>query len=100
MYLRIWEYLVEPAQRERFEQMYGAGGEWAALFGLEPEFRGTQLFVNCEEPGNYVTVDRWSDEQAWDRFNSRYDQDYRDLGSRLESLTLRNTPVISGSETG
>ena len=32
MFLVLWEFEVKPGNEERFERVYGAGGDWDSLF--------------------------------------------------------------------
>jgi hypothetical protein len=32
MFLVLWEFEVKPGCEERFERVYGAGGDWDSLF--------------------------------------------------------------------
>lgn len=91
MYVAIWRYRIEEANRAPFEQAYGPGGDWAHLFGRQSGYLGTELLR--EEPeaeraaATYVTIDRWESESDWLGFIGRHEGDYRALDARFEALT-------------
>jgi heme-degrading monooxygenase HmoA len=86
-YVYIWEYSVALAERGRFENEYGAGGSWDALFRLAPGFIGTLFLADREQAGRYVTVDQWRSHDDYLAFHRIFGDDYKALDERLESLT-------------
>ncbi|MGE0355372.1 MAG: antibiotic biosynthesis monooxygenase [Burkholderiales bacterium] len=93
MYVVIWRYRVEPAQAAKFEKAYGPKGEWAKLFGESKDYLGTELLADDERPGEYVTIDRWSGEEAYSAFLRQHEGDYGRLDRRFEALTLSESRV-------
>lgn len=91
MFVRVWIYSVEAPKRARFEEAYGADGDWARLFALGDSYLGTELLRG--EPGRYVTIDRWRDESDWRRFLDRHGESYRALDRECESLTADETEI-------
>lgn len=81
----LWRYTVAPAQRPQFEEVYGANGDWAALFGRSPDYLGTSL-LRCDD-GAYLTIDSWRSEAAWEDFSSRFAEDYAVLDAACDALT-------------
>jgi hypothetical protein len=55
----IFEYEVSPAGRDRFEQIYGLEGEWAAFFRASDRYLGTELHRSDGDPWLYLVFDRW-----------------------------------------
>jgi heme-degrading monooxygenase HmoA len=88
MYIVIWRYKVDPAQEAKFAKAYGPKGEWAKFFSSSKDYAGTELLVDDERPGEYVTIDRWRSEEAYSAFLGEHEEDYGRLDRRFESLTL------------
>ena len=88
MYIVIWRFKVDPAQRAKFEKAYGAKGEWAKFFSTAKDYLGTELLADDERPGEYVTIDRWNSEEAYSAFLAEHETDYDRLDRRFESLTI------------
>jgi len=55
----------EPAQ---FERTYGPEGEWAQFFAGGAGYIGTELLRDVEQPGRYVSIDRWESRDAYNAF--------------------------------
>jgi heme-degrading monooxygenase HmoA len=88
MYVVIWRYRVDPAQRAKFEKAYGPRGEWSKFFSSSKDYLGTELLADDERPGEYVTIDRWTSEEAYGSFLGDHEADYDRLDRRCQSLTL------------
>ena len=87
MLVRVWEYDVPEGSRDEFERVYGADGDWARLFSSSSGYAGTELFASLSSPGRYITVDRFSDEAAWEAFLARHWDAYVRLDERTAGLT-------------
>ena len=90
MFVRIWRFRVRQSDRERFESIYRADGDWARLFGRSGAFLGTELLRgedDADGAASYVTIDRWRDESDWLRFREDNDEAYRALDLSCEALT-------------
>jgi len=85
--VRVWEYDVPEESRAEFERRYGAEGDWAQLFSSSDGFRGTELFASLDNPGRYLTVDRFTDQDAWRAFLAEHGDAYRRLDQATEALT-------------
>ena len=88
MYVVIWRYKVDPAQTPKFEKAYGPRGEWVKFFSSSKDYLGTELLVDDERPGEYVTIDRWESEESYSHFLGEHEDDYARLDRRCEALTL------------
>lgn len=93
MYVIIWRYRVDPAERAKFEKAYGPQGEWAKFFSASPDYLGTELLADDERPGEYVTIDRWRSEEACSGFLADHEADYDRLDRRFQALTLTENRV-------
>lgn len=85
--VRVWEYDVPEPARADFERVYGADGDWARLFAESEGFVGTELFASASVPGRYLTVDRFTDEEAWHAFLTEHRGAYERLDAACEGLT-------------
>lgn len=92
-YVYVWEFQVAGAQRAAFERIYGADGDWVALFRRGEGYLGTSLLRDREVPGRYLTVDRWRDEAAYRAFRADFETDYRRLDAVCEGLTIAERPL-------
>jgi heme-degrading monooxygenase HmoA len=57
------------------------------LFAGSPGFLGTELFASSSEPGRYLTVDRFTDEAAWQAFLAEHREAYARLDAACEGMT-------------
>jgi heme-degrading monooxygenase HmoA len=87
MLVRVWEYEVAPGREAEFEQVYGSAGAWAQLFARSGGHLSTELYRRVDQPARYLTVDRFSNTDSWQRFLTEYGDDYADLDSRCAPLT-------------
>ncbi len=94
MLVRVWEYEVVPGREADFERLYGSAGAWAQLFGRSPGHLSTELYRGVSRPGRYVTVDRFSDTESWQRFLSEHGDDYAELDSRCAHLTTSEVELL------
>ena len=53
MFLVLWEFEVKPGCEERFERVYGAGGDWDSLFRRDSNPCGNVL---APRPGKTAGV--------------------------------------------
>jgi heme-degrading monooxygenase HmoA len=93
MLVRVWEYEVVPGREAEFEQLYGSAGAWARLFARSAGHVSTELYRSVDQPGRYLTVDRFSDADSWRRFLTEHGQDYADLDSRCAQLTTSQVEI-------
>lgn len=92
-YVIIWEFEVRPGLEAEFERAYGPDGDWARLFRQGSGYRGTELLRHGSHPRVYVTIDRWDSANAFARFRSAHDAEYRALDARCEGWTARERKV-------
>jgi heme-degrading monooxygenase HmoA len=83
----VWEFRVPAAHEKEFEAAYGAGGEWAQLFALSPDYEGTELLRDESTRGRYLTVDRWASAEAFVDFRRLHSVEYEALDARCEAWT-------------
>jgi heme-degrading monooxygenase HmoA len=86
MYVILWEFRVAPERCAAFEAAYGPDGDWARLFAQGAGFIEVELLRCADEPGRYVTVDRWRSRADFDAFKRAFGTAYEALNVVLEQL--------------
>jgi heme-degrading monooxygenase HmoA len=95
----IWEFRVPPDRRRDFEEAYGANGVWAELFGRSNGFIEVRLFASPDEPGRYLTMDRWATREAFDAFHQEFGTEYDFLDKLHEGIAVTESRVGAFVET-
>jgi heme-degrading monooxygenase HmoA len=93
VYLVVWRFRPKPGYESGFERAYGPAGEWARLFDRADGYLGTVLLRHADEPGEYLTLDRWASRAAHEEFRSRWGDEYGRLDRLLEGLTEEEAPL-------
>jgi heme-degrading monooxygenase HmoA len=93
MFIVIWQFEVAEEEVAAFEAAYGSEGSWAQLFRASPDHRGTELLRDAYVPGSYLTIDRWTSEEAFRAFRKEHDADYEALDRKCDPLTSREIRV-------
>lgn len=88
----VWEFEPRAGQESDFERAYSSRGDWATLFARSAEFRGTEL-LRAAVGNRYLTIDRWTSEEAFTAFRDRWRADYETLDRTCETLTVREALV-------
>ena len=96
MFNIIWRYSVAPTRDSDFRSAYGPRGEWSRLFSLSSGYLGTEL-VECDEPGLYITIDRWEHEAHFEEFMAVANDEYEELDLRLAATTASEELIGRGS---
>ena len=86
-YLVVWEFQVKLEAQFAFEHIYGRAGDWARLFSQSPNYRGTRLLRDLNEPGRYLTFDYWTSREALHEFKEAHQAGYDAFDKQCESLT-------------
>ena len=94
MLVRVWQYEVVLGAEAEFERVYGGGGDWAKLFGESVGYLGTGLFRDVEQPGRYLTVDRFSGVDVWQQFLRAHREEYDALDARASRLTRSQIELV------
>ncbi len=94
MYVIIYQYDVDPANRERFEQEYGPAGGWASLFSRADGYLGSRLYRDVHEAApRYLVLDRWDSHAAFREFMRQRGVDYRARNATTRGLYLNERHV-------
>ncbi len=95
MFLVLWEFEVKPGNEERFEQVYGPGGDWDSLFRNDPNHAGTRLLRDMARTGVYLTADYWLSRKSYEEFLALRRSEYKALDAASEDLTLSERHIGS-----
>lgn len=93
MFVVVWQFEIAEEKVAAFEAAYGPEGAWAQLFRRSPDYKGTELLRGAYVPGNYLTIDRWSSEEAFRAFRRDHDADYEAVDRSCDALTSRETRI-------
>lgn len=100
MYVRVWEYHVDPERAAAFIDAYDAAGDWARLFEHGAGYAGTDLYRDTADPTRFVTVDRWSSASAWRAFLAQHREAYDALDARTAGLSRSQRALLEGTGPG
>ena len=93
MFVVVWQFEIAEDKVAAFEAAYGTEGAWAQLFRTSSEYKGTELLRDAYVPGSYLTIDRWTSEEAFRAFRKDHDSEYEVLDRSCDALTSRETRV-------
>lgn len=93
MFIVVWQFEIAEEKVAAFETAYGPQGSWAQLFRKSPDYKGTELLRDAYAAGQYLTIDRWTSEEAFRAFRKQNDADYEALDRSCDSLTTRETRI-------
>lgn len=93
MFIVLWQFDVAEEQAAAFEAAYGPQGSWAKLFGAAADYLGTELLRDAYVPGRYVTIDRWTSEDAFRAFRAVHDAEYEQLDRACDVLTASESRI-------
>ena len=93
MFVVVWQFEIAEEKIVQFEAAYGPEGAWAQLFHNSPEYKGTELLRDAYIPGCYLTIDRWTSEEAFRAFRRTHDGDYETLDRACDAVTKRETRI-------
>ena len=93
MFVVIWQFEIAEEKIAAFEAAYGPEGAWAQLFRSSPDYQGTELLRDAYISGNYLTIDRWTNEDAFRAFRKDRDAEYEALDRQCDALTGREMRI-------
>ena len=93
MFVVVWQFEIAEDKIAGFEAAYGPEGAWAKLFRASSDYIGTELLRDAYAPGHYLTIDRWSSEEAFRSFRKTHDAAYELLDRQCDAFTSRETRV-------
>ncbi len=93
MFVVIWKFEVAEDKVADFEAAYAPEGVWAQLFRASSHYRGTELLRDAYDPCAYLTIDRWTSEEAFRAFRKDHDPEYEALDRACDALTGGETRI-------
>jgi len=93
MFVVVWQFEIAEDRVAGFEAAYGPEGAWAKLFHTSPDYKGTELLRDAYIPGSYLTIDRWTSEEAFRAVRKFHVNEYEVLDRQCDALTGRETRV-------
>jgi heme-degrading monooxygenase HmoA len=93
MFVVVWQFEIAEEKIADFEAAYGPDGDWAKLFRNSPEYLGTELLTDAYISGSYLTIDRWTSDEAFRAFRRDNDAAYEALDRSCDDLTSRETRI-------
>ena len=93
MFVVIWKFEIAEDKIAGFEAAYGPEGAWAQLFRASADYLGTELLRDAYVSGSYLTIDRWTSEEAFRAFRKEHDAAYEKLDRQCDALTGKETRV-------
>lgn len=93
MFVVVWQFEIAEEKIPAFEAAYGPEGAWAQLFRTSLDYLGTELLRDAYVPGSYLTIDRWSGEEAFRAFRKEHDAEYEKVDRACDDLTSRETRI-------
>jgi antibiotic biosynthesis monooxygenase len=79
---------VKPECVDRFIDIYGADGRWAALFRKHPGYEGTTLLRDVGSELRFLTIDRWDSDGDFERMRQASAVEYSALDEECASLAV------------
>ncbi len=93
MFVVVWQFEIAEEKIAAFEAAYGPEGSWAQLFRTSPGYQGTELLRDAYISGLYLTIDRWTSEDAFRAFRKDNDAGYEALDRACDALTQSETRI-------
>ena len=98
MFVVLWEFEVKPGCEDRFEIVYGPGGDWDSLFQRDVHHARTHLFRHATRARVYLTADYWHSQTAYEAFLQAQHAEYKRIDAECEGLTLNERHLGSYEE--
>ncbi|MCA1813333.1 MAG: hypothetical protein LC624_05205 [Halobacteriales archaeon] len=87
MQASMWRFVAKPDRQPEFEEFYGPGGMWAALFHESRAYHGTILLRDRAAERTYTLIDFWDSLDSFDQFKAQHAAAYGALDHEGSSLT-------------
>ena len=93
MYVIVWRYDVKPERESDFVRDYGPNGLWVGFFGSGAGYLGTELLQDADVQHRYLTIDRWTNRQAYESFLAQRLEEYEALDQGCAEMTNEEVRV-------
>lgn len=84
----LWQFDVDGDKQAEFERYYGPEGTWVQLFRRAQGYLGTDLLRDSDGPLRYVTIDRWTTREAYDKFRDQFAAEYMEIDRVCVGFTI------------
>jgi heme-degrading monooxygenase HmoA len=93
MFTVIWKYEIREDTKAHFLELYGPSGKWAQLFKTGQGYLGTQLIRDVSASNMYVTIDRWTSRDRYEKFLMDNKEELERIDSEGEKLTINEIKI-------
>src|SRR5947209_19659689 len=76
-----------------FEAQCGSNSEWVRLFEQSKDFMSTELIVDADSTGRYMTLDFWTSRQAYEQCRHQHTAEYKQIDAQCGQLTVSETEI-------
>ena len=89
----VWQFDVRPGQNARFEDLYGANGEWTAVNRRSRSYLGSSFLHDQNLASRYVMIEYWSEMLVYERHQANHHDDIDALTARRGELVATLEPL-------
>jgi hypothetical protein len=100
VYVKICEFLAKPGYEKQFETIYGPEGDWAQIFKRSKGFLRTELNIDRDRPGRYLTADYFISLEEYDKCLNDNREAYQALDRRCEAVRASESVIGSFQNHG
>jgi hypothetical protein len=93
MYTIIWQYTINPVHLETFVEFYNSNGTWAQFFQQSPDYVGTDFLKSEKNENQFITIDMWLSQQAYEQFLEDHKEKYQEIDKRCEGFTVEEALI-------
>jgi hypothetical protein len=86
-----WQFDVEQARQDAFEQFYGADGPWTALSRQSRSFLGSSFLWDQVQPTRYLMIEYWSEMVVYVKHHADFSDETAALEARRDALCVAAT---------
>lgn len=83
----VWRFRAKQERLADFLACYGVQGKWFQLFARSRSYRATQLWRDAADELTFVTIDSWTSEAGFSKFQTQFAAEYQELDRYCEGLT-------------
>lgn len=93
MFTVIWKYEIREDTKAQFLALYGPTGKWVQLFKTGQGYLGTQLIRDVNVGNQYVTIDRWTSRDQYEKFLMDKWEELEWIDKEGEKLTINEIKI-------
>jgi len=92
-YVYMWQYEVKKEFIEKFKNNYGPIGKWNEFFNKSDCFLKTELLVDEQNEGKFITIDYWLSKETYLEFITKNKTDYDIIDKQCAEYTQTETKI-------